>query len=190
MSDKHPVFPVGSVGHNLMLLRGTWHDHIDLFELDGSPLADDSAAGSGSPGPGPFDNLVYIDFNGEELALTNVHLRGRETSAKTFRGRMVDDLLVFDELGYRRYEWKCNALNEPSCAAARRLGFGFEGIFRQAAIVKGRNRDTAWYSILDREWPAAKAEFEAWLGPDNFTAEGDQRSSLSARMQAALSPLR
>lgn len=104
MSDKHPVFPVGSVGHNLMLLRGTWHDHIDLFELDGSPLADDSAAGSGSPGPGPFDNLVYIDFNGEELALTNVHLRGRETSAKTFRGRMVDDLLVFDELGPGTYQ--------------------------------------------------------------------------------------
>ena len=65
MSNPYPVFPVGSVGYNLMLLRGTWHDHIELYNLDGTPLDDDSAAGSGSPGPGPFDNLVYIDFDGD-----------------------------------------------------------------------------------------------------------------------------
>ena len=70
MSAPYPVFPVGSVGHNLMLLRGTWHDHIELYNLDGTPLEDDSGAGSGSPGPGPFDNLVYIDFDGENFALT------------------------------------------------------------------------------------------------------------------------
>ncbi|TXH39181.1 MAG: N-acetyltransferase [Rhodospirillaceae bacterium] len=91
---------------------------------------------------------------------------------------------VFDELGYRRYEWKCDALNGPSCAAAKRLGFRFEGIFRQATIYKGRNRDTAWYSITDREWPARKAAFEAWLAPDNFTPAGDQRRSLGAFMPA------
>jgi RimJ/RimL family protein N-acetyltransferase len=87
---------------------------------------------------------------------------------------------VFDALGYRRYEWKCNALNMASRRAALRLGFSFEGIFRQAMIVKGRNRDTAWFSILDTEWPDAKAAFEAWLTPDNFDAEGRQRQSLEA----------
>jgi len=104
MSKKYPVFPVGSVGYNLMLLRGTWHDHIELYNLDGTPLDDDSTAGSGSPGPGPFDNLVYIDFDGEQLSLTNVHIRGREAAAKTFTGRMRDELLIFDPLGPGAYE--------------------------------------------------------------------------------------
>ena len=104
MSKQYPVFSIGSVGYNLMLLRGTWHDHIELYNLDGTPLDDDSTAGSGSPGPGPFDNLVYIDFDGEKLSLTNVHIRGRETAAKTFTGYMRDDLLVFDPLGPGAYE--------------------------------------------------------------------------------------
>lgn len=86
---------------------------------------------------------------------------------------------VFDDLGYRRYEWKCNALNEPSRRAALRLGFTFEGIFRQHMIVKGRNRDTAWYAMLDSEWPARKANFECWLDPSNFDAEGRQKVPLS-----------
>ena len=85
---------------------------------------------------------------------------------------------VFDELGYRRYEWKCDALNAPSRAAALRLGFRFEGIFRQAVVYKNRNRDTAWFSIIDSEWPALKAAFEAWLHPDNFDDAGMQRRSL------------
>lgn len=104
MSDKYPVFPVGSVGYNLMLLRGTWHDHIELYNLDGTPLDDDSSAGSGSPGAGPFDNLVYIDFDGRQFSLTNVHIRGRESAAKTFTGAMRDNLLVFDPLGPGAYE--------------------------------------------------------------------------------------
>ena len=86
---------------------------------------------------------------------------------------------VFDELGYRRYEWKCDALNAASRAAAERLGFTFEGIFRQATLYKGRNRDTAWYSVIDREWPQRKAAFEAWLGPGNFDDEGRQRTPLA-----------
>ena len=86
---------------------------------------------------------------------------------------------VFDDLGYRRYEWKCNALNEPSRRAAVRLGFTFEGVFRQHMVVKDRNRDTAWYSMLDSEWPAAKAAFEAWLRPENFDGEGRQLRSLA-----------
>ena len=84
------------------------------------------------------------------------------------------------ELGYRRYEWKCNALNAPSRAAAQRLGFSYEGIFRQAEIHKGRSRDTAWFSILDTEWPALRAAFERWLDPANFGADGRQRASLSS----------
>jgi RimJ/RimL family protein N-acetyltransferase len=86
---------------------------------------------------------------------------------------------IFEELGYRRYEWKCNALNLPSQRAARRLGFTYEGTFRQHMIVKGRNRDTAWYAMLDAEWPARKAAFEAWLAEGNFDAEGRQMRSLS-----------
>jgi RimJ/RimL family protein N-acetyltransferase len=87
---------------------------------------------------------------------------------------------AFDELGYRRYEWKCNALNAPSRAAALRYGFRFEGIFRHADVVKGHNRDTAWLSITDSEWPVIKAAFERWLAPENFDQDGTQRESLSA----------
>jgi RimJ/RimL family protein N-acetyltransferase len=84
------------------------------------------------------------------------------------------------ELGYRRYEWKCDALNAASRRAAERLGFTFEGIFRQAIVYKDRSRDTAWYSIIDREWPALDAAFRAWLDPSNFDADGRQRTSLAA----------
>lgn len=87
---------------------------------------------------------------------------------------------VFDELGYRRYEWKCDSLNAPSRKAAERLGFQFEGVFRQAVVYKGRSRDTAWFSILDSEWPAQKQAFQAWLAADNFDEQGRQRHSLDA----------
>jgi RimJ/RimL family protein N-acetyltransferase len=96
---------------------------------------------------------------------------------------------AFDGLGYRRYEWKCNALNAPSCAAATRLGFTYEGTFRQAMVVKGQNRDSAWFAILDREWPALKPAFERWLAPANFDPDGRQRESLSALTKAALATL-
>jgi RimJ/RimL family protein N-acetyltransferase len=86
---------------------------------------------------------------------------------------------AFDELGYRRYEWKCDSLNAPSRAAAQRYGFTFEGIFRQALVYKNRSRDTAWFSITDTEWPRIRAAFEAWLDPANFTADGRQKRSLS-----------
>ena len=83
------------------------------------------------------------------------------------------------DLGYRRYEWKCNALNVPSRVAAQRLGLSFEGVFRQATIAKGRNRDTAWYAAIDLEWPALRAAFLQWLSPANFDEQGKQRTSLS-----------
>jgi RimJ/RimL family protein N-acetyltransferase len=92
---------------------------------------------------------------------------------------------AFETLGYRRYEWKCNALNAPSRRAALRYGFVFEGILRQQMIAKGRNRDTAYYSMLDSEWPARKAAFERWLSADNFDAAGRQKLSLSELNKAA-----
>jgi RimJ/RimL family protein N-acetyltransferase len=85
---------------------------------------------------------------------------------------------VFDDLGYRRYEWKCDSLNQPSREAAERLGFTFEGIFRRAVVYKGRNRDTAWFSVIDEEWPRIKQAFAAWLSTGNFDDQGRQRRSL------------
>ena len=87
---------------------------------------------------------------------------------------------VFEDLGYRRYEWKCDALNKASRRAALRYGFVYEGTFRQYMIVKGRNRDNAWYSMLDSEWPARKQSFERWLAPENFDKNGRQKNSLAA----------
>lgn len=88
--------------------------------------------------------------------------------------------------GYRRYEWKCDALNLPSRRAAERLGFTFEGVFRQATVVKGRNRDTAWYSVIDREWPALERAYGEWLSPANFDGGGRQKTPLSDLTRQAL----
>ena len=95
---------------------------------------------------------------------------------------------AFDTLGYRRYEWKCNALNAPSRRAAVRLGFQFEGIFRQHMIVKGRSRDTAWFAMIDRDWPAIRAAYDAWLDPANFDADGRQLTPL-LRMPSIAAPV-
>lgn len=92
---------------------------------------------------------------------------------------------AFEEMGNRRYEWKCDALNQPSRQAALRLGFRFEGVFRQHRIVKGRNRDTAWYSMLDSEWPERRAAFELWLRESNFDSNGKQKQSLAALNRSA-----
>lgn len=94
---------------------------------------------------------------------------------------------VFEELGYRRYEWKCDSLNAPSRRAAERFGFTYEGLFRQATVYRGRSRDTAWFSMLDREWPSLRSAYEAWLAEANFDAQGRQRVSLRdfvARLRA------
>ena len=106
----------------------------------------------------------------------------QRTPAATEAQYLVADY-VFGQLGYRRYEWKCNALNAPSRRAALRLGFTFEGVFRQHMIVKGRNRDTAWFSMLDSEWPARKMAFEAWLAPGNFDANGQQKTRLAGEQR-------
>jgi RimJ/RimL family protein N-acetyltransferase len=86
---------------------------------------------------------------------------------------------AFNELGYRRYEWKCDALNAPSRRAAERFGFTYDGLFEQALVYKGRNRDTAWYSIVDRDWPQIEAAFRQWLSPENFDGEGQQKRKLA-----------
>ncbi|HTV88502.1 MAG TPA: GNAT family protein [Stellaceae bacterium] len=92
---------------------------------------------------------------------------------------------VFDELGYRRCEWKCDSHNLPSRAAAARLGFQYEGLFRQAMITRGRNRDTAWFSVIDRQWPPLRVALEAWLDPVNFAADGSQKRPLASFRPAA-----
>ena len=97
---------------------------------------------------------------------------------------------ALESLGYRRYEWKCDALNAPSRRAALRFGFTYEGHFRRAVIIRGRNRDTAWFSIVDEEWPALKTAYERWLAPENFDAEGRQKTRLSELTAAALGSAR
>jgi RimJ/RimL family protein N-acetyltransferase len=87
---------------------------------------------------------------------------------------------LFDDLGYRRFEWKCNNQNEPSRRAAARFGFTFEGVFRQHMVTKGENRDTAWFAMLDHEWPGLRAAYERWLDPSNFDSQGLQKQSLGA----------
>ncbi|MDP9014975.1 MAG: GNAT family N-acetyltransferase [Pseudomonadota bacterium] len=128
-----------------------------------------------------FEALMRIDTAHRCIEVGNI-LYGKSLQRKPGATEAQYLLMryVFEELGYRRYEWKCNALNEPSRRAAVRLGFTFEGIFRQHMIVRGRNRDTAWYSMLDDEWPAAQAAFERWLLPSNFDSAGVQRHSLAA----------
>lgn len=93
---------------------------------------------------------------------------------------------VFDDLGYRRFEWKCDALNAPSRRAAERFGFTYEGHFRRAVINKGRSRDTTWFAMIDEEWPALKAAYEQWLAPENFDAQGQQKTALGTLTAAAL----
>jgi RimJ/RimL family protein N-acetyltransferase len=105
-------------------------------------------------------------------------------TAESKRSRAVTEAMYLMmrrafELGYRRYEWKCDSLNAPSRAAAQRLGFSFEGVFRQAIVYKMRSRDTAWYAMIDSEWPALRAAFETWLSPDNFDERGQQKRRLS-----------
>lgn len=95
------------------------------------------------------------------------------------------------DAGYRRYEWKCNALNAPSRRAAQRLGFSYEGVFRQALVVKGRNRDTAWFAAIDSDWPALRRAFQQWLAPDNFDEAGRQigrLGDLTAPVRVASDP--
>jgi len=138
----------------------------------------DSAAGAAEDAVGVLSYLRIQPGSGS-IEVGHVHyspLLQRRRAATEAQFLMMSHAL--DDLGYRRYEWKCDALNAPSRAAAGRLGFTYEGTFRQATIVKGRNRDTAWYSILDTDWPAIRGRVAAWLHPANFDEQAAQRTSL------------
>ncbi len=127
-------------------------------------------------------SLLRIAPAAGSIEVGHIHLSPalQQTRAST-EAQFVAMAYVFDGLGYRRYEWKCDTLNAPSRRAAERLGFSYEGTFRQAGVVKGRNRDTAWFAIVDADWPRIRGGFEAWLAADNFDGYGRQR----ARLQVA-----
>lgn len=130
----------------------------------------------------------FLRITPEHRVIEVGHILYTPALARTAGGTEAMYLMAryaFEDLGYRRYEWKCNALNAPSRRAAERYGFTQEGVFRQHMIVKDRNRDTAWYAMLDGEWPARKTAFERWLAPENFDAKGRQRVSLRALMGEA-----
>ena len=130
-----------------------------------------------------YQTLMRIDAANRVIEVGNVmYTPAMQHTAGATEAQYLFARYVFDELGYRRYEWKCHALNAPSRRAAERFGFTFEGIFRQHMIVKGRNRDTAWFAMLDCEWPARKAAYERWLEPDNFDHAGRQKLRLSELM--------
>jgi RimJ/RimL family protein N-acetyltransferase len=122
---------------------------------------------------------MRIEPNGGSIEVGHVHFSPLLQRARGATEAMYLMMKRVFGLGYRRYEWKCDALNVPSRAAAQRLGFSFEGIFRQATVYKGRNRDTAWYAAIDEDWPALARAFETWLDPANFDVAGRQRTRLS-----------
>src|SRR3954471_13954801 len=133
------------------------------------------------PGERPSGIASYLRITPEHGAIEIGHIWFGTPLRRTAAATEAIYLLArhaFDDLGDRRLEWKCDALNAPSRAAAERFGFTFEGVFRKHMVVKGRNRDTAWYAITDDEWPAIRAGFEAWLAPENFDPGGVQLRSL------------
>lgn len=139
------------------------------------------------PAPAAAGVASYLRMTPEHGTIEVGHLQFSPLLAQT---RAATDAMylmmahVFDDLGYRRYEWKCDSLNAPSRNAAERLGFIHEGVFRQAIVYRGRSRDNAWFSITDTEWPDLKASFERWLDPSNFDADGKQRTRLHEALRA------
>jgi RimJ/RimL family protein N-acetyltransferase len=173
------------------------HDHVWTYLAYG-PFADSEAFGlwlkARSGIPDPF-SYVVIDRDGRAVGIIALMAVRPEMRVIEVGNVLLSPALqrtplateaqyllakyAFETLGYRRYEWKCDSHNAASRHAALRLGFNFEAVFCQHMIVKGRNRDTAWYAMLDTEWPSHKAAFERWLAPDNFDAEGRQKVRLS-----------
>ena len=175
------------------------HDHIWTYMSSYGPFADGEIftdwVASRVSLEDPYSYAI-VTPSGDAVGITTLmdirtaarsvevgHIVYSPALQRTPLGTEVQYLLAryaFETLGNRRYEWKCNALNAPSRRAALRYGFAFEGILRQHTIAKGRSRDTAYFSMLDSEWPARKAAFECWLAPENFDAEGRQLQSLAA----------
>ena len=126
-----------------------------------------------------FASYLRIFPDSGSIEVGHIHYSPRLQRSPTATEAMYLMMKTAFELGYRRYEWKCDALNAPSRRAAQRFGFSYEGIFRQAMVYKGRNRDTAWYAAIDSEWPALRAAYETWLAPENFDADVRQRQRLA-----------
>jgi RimJ/RimL family protein N-acetyltransferase len=180
------------------------HDHIWTYMSSYGPFSDGASftewVGSRTPLADPYSYAV-IDPSGRAVGITTLmeirpparsvevgHIVYSPALQRTPLGTEAQYLLTryaFETLGNRRYEWKCNALNAASRRAALRYGFTFEGVLRQHSIAKGRSRDTAFYSMLDSEWPARKAAFEQWLAPDNFDTAGRQKVSLAELNRAS-----
>lgn len=160
------------MSHQCTGLDPMFHTVVDR---DGSPIG--------------FASYLRIDpaVGSIEVGYINFTSRLQQTPAAT-EAMYLMMRRVFDELGYRRYEWKCDSLNAPSRRAAVRLGFTYEGTFRQATIYKGRNRDTAWYAITDGEWPEQRERFETWLDPANFDGDGRQLQPLARRPDRSAAP--
>jgi RimJ/RimL family protein N-acetyltransferase len=175
------------------------HDHIWTYLSGYGPFTDEADFSKWLTGRAALDDpysYAILDVSGRAVGITTLmrikpDMRVIEVGNVLYSPALQRTPLateaqyllaryIFEALGYRRYEWKCNALNAASCRAALRLGFTFEGIHRQHTIAKGRTRDTAWYSMLDSEWPARERAFERWLAPENFDADGKQILSLSA----------
>jgi len=175
------------------------HDHIWTYLSSYGPFDDEAAFMAWFASRVPLEDpycYAIVDPSGRPLGIATLmeirpamrvvevgHIVYSPALMHTPLGTEAQYLLAryaFETLRYRRYEWKCNALNAASQRAALRYGFSYEGTFRQRVIAKGRNRDDAWFSMLDSEWPARKAAFERWLAPDNFDTNGRQRESLSA----------
>lgn len=165
--------------------RASFQAHLERKAASEDPLffaVVDKASGAAMG----YQTLMRIDTTHRVVEVGNVmYGSGLQRTPVSTEAQYLFARYVFDDLGYRRFEWKCNALNEPSRRTALRLGFSFEGIFRQHMIVRGRNRDTAWFAMTDADWPAVKAGFEAWLAPSNFDAGGRQIASLASLREAA-----
>ena len=129
--------------------------------------------------PAGIASYLRITPNAGSIEVGHIHYAPRLQRKPAATEAMYLMMRQAFETGYRRYEWKCDALNAASRAAAQRLGFSFEGIFRQASVYKGRSRDTAWHSVIEGEWPALRSAFEAWLSPTNFDGQGRQHTRLS-----------
>ena len=167
-----PYGPFGSAGELRTWMERTCTGDDPLFhtilDCEGQPVG--------------LASYLRIDPINGGIEVGHIHLSPRlQRTAMSTEAMYLMMAQVFDELGYRRYEWKCDALNGPSRAAAARLGFDYEGTFRQATHYKGRNRDTAWFAIIDRDWPAQKARFERWLDPTNFDEKGRQKTPLQVK---------
>ena len=167
--------PYGPFEHSV-----SFHDWATKIAADSDPLFYTILDGTAQP----TGMASFLRINPMMGSIEVGHIHFAQSLQRTQAATEVMYLMMrhaFDDLGYRRYEWKCDDLHVKSRAAAIRLGFTYEGTHRQARIYKGRNRDTAWYSIIDTEWPRLRNAFEAWLDPSNFDALGVQKTSLAAR---------